>query len=179
MNRLPETVQLIADAAISAFQREGTGSDLLTEIYEWLEVDGWDELIAGDNEQMAVDLKDAQILFDDRELRKELDVPAGKPITDNERVSWARTQLQSRLDDEWITQLSIHTFPIFASDGSTAVIGCLIGIHGQGGPECEWQGLFATKDDFLSHLKARHYWITPLMGEIPDDVILKLWQDAR
>jgi hypothetical protein len=60
------------------------------------------------------------------------------------------------------------------------VIGCIVEIHGQAGPACQWEGLWKSRDDFLAAVgDGEGFWVTPMMGEIPDEVILKLWQKPK
>jgi hypothetical protein len=56
----------------------------------------------------------------------------------------------------------------------------LIEIHGQGGPVCEWWGIWKTPDDFYEAVGAGGFnWVIPRMGEISDHVILSMWEKKK
>lgn len=175
----PTELQPVLDAALHDFQEGKVNPDILKPIYEWLEVDGWEALINDLGEQMALNLGYlAQFQFNDSELRASMDIPDERPLTDEDRIRWGRSHIDRVLngDDEYLMP-SIHTYEVKASDGFKAVIGCIVEIHGQAGPACQWEGLWKSRNDFLEAVgEGDGYWVTPLMGEIPDDVILKLWQ---
>ncbi len=175
----PTELQPVLDAALHDFQEGKVNPGILKPIYEWLEVDGWEALINDLGEQMALNLGYlAQFQFNDSELRACMDIPDEQPLTDEDRIRWGRSHIDRVLngDDEYLLP-SIHTYEVQASDGFKAVIGCIVEIHGQAGPVCQWEGLWKSRNDFLEAVgEGDGYWVTPLMGEIPDDVILKLWQ---
>lgn len=179
VNKLPEFLQADCDEVVAAFNNGKTAPKNLEKIKEWLEVDGWDDLIADLGEQMAINLADlSQFDFNDQEARDSQDIPDDLPVTDEDRIRWGRNKIDSVLSEYDDCLLpSLHTYTLKASDGSTATIGCLVEIHGQGGPVCEWQGLWASREEFLDSLgKGGKYWVTPLMGDVPGEVILSFWE---
>jgi hypothetical protein len=179
INNLPEFLQADCDEVVAAFNNGKTAPKNLEKIKEWLEVDGWDDLIADLGEQMAIDLADlSQFDFNDQEARDSQDIPDDLSITDEDRIRWGRNKIDSVLSEYDDCLLpSLHTYTLKASDGSTATIGCLVEIHGQSGPVCEWQGMWSSREEFLdSFSKGGKYWVTPLMGDVPDEVILSIWQ---
>ena len=119
--------------------------------------------------------------FEESELRSELDIPKKTPISDQARIDWGRKCIDKVLDEyDGYLLPSLHTYELKASDGSTATMGCLVEIHGQSGPVTIWRGLWRFRDAFLHSLGNEYeYWVTPLMGDIPDEVILKLWKSSK
>jgi hypothetical protein len=178
-NKLPEFLQADCDALIAAFNKGKPAPQNLEKIKEWLELDGWDDLIADLGEQMALKLRYlAELQFNDGELRATEDIPEDLPVTNDDRIRWGRSQIDrvfNDYDDYFLP--SVHSYQLTATDGSTAILGCLVEIQGQGGPVCEWEGLWASREEFLNALgKHANYWVTPLMGDVPDEVILSLWE---
>lgn len=179
VNKLPKFLQADCDEVVAAFNNGKTALKNLEKIKEWLEVDGWDDLIADLGEQMALKLYYlAQHQFNDGELRASEGIPYDLAVTDDDRIHWGRTQIDRVFNDydDYLLP-SVHTYQLTATDGSTAIIGCLVEIQGQGGPVCEWEGLWASREEFLYALgKDANYWVTPLMGDVPNETILSLWE---
>ena len=176
---LPAYLQADCDEIVAAFNSGKPAPKNLEKIEEWLEADGWGDLIADLGEQMAINLTDlSQFYFNDQEARDSQDIPDDLPVTDEDRIRWGRNKIDSVLSEYDDCLLpSLHTYTLKASDGSIATLGCLVEIHGQGGPVCEWQGLWVSREEFLNSLgKGGKYWVTPLMGDVPDEVILSIWE---
>lgn len=179
---IPNDLQATCDEVVAAFHAGKEIPVSLEKIKEWLACDGWDELISDLGEQMAINLGFlSHFDFDENELRSELDIPKTTHVSDQDRITWGRDCI-NRVLNEYDGYLlpSIHTFELKASDGSTAIMGCLVEIHGQLGPVTNWRGLWSTRDEFLQSLrKDNEYWVTPLMGDVPDEVILSLWNASK
>lgn len=177
--KLPADLQKTCDEVVAAFHAGREFKEGIEKIQAWLEDEGWDDLIADLGEQMVINLGYlSQCQFCDSELRPEMDIPDDVPVTDRDRIQWGREKIDDALtgDDEYLLP-SLHTYTLEASDGSSSVIGCLVEVHGQSGPVCDWQGLWKSREDFLDSFRGDIYsWVTPLMGDVPDDVILSLWQ---
>lgn len=180
--KLPSDLQQTCDEVVAAFH---AGRDLhegVEKLQAWLELDGWDDLILDLGDQMVIKLYYlSQYTFNDHDLRSSFDIPDDDPVTDRDRIQWGREKIAEVLkgEDGYVLP-SLHTYTLEASDGSHAVIGCLIEVHGQAGPVCDWQGLWKSRDDFLDSFRSgRDLWVTPLMGEVPDNVILSVWHASR
>jgi len=181
-DQMPEHLQSVCDEVIAAFKANKPIPDSLNAITDWLTDDGWDALIVDLGDQMAVSLRAfADLQFDDRELRACEDIPEDLPITDKDRLQWGRSHINSIIndyDEYWMP--SVHTYELTSTEQETAVIGCLVKIHGQSGPVCNWQGLWESRDAFWAALgENNEFWVTPLMGDVPDEVILSLWQKPK
>jgi hypothetical protein len=180
--KLPADLQELCDKVIRAFTANKTAPEELEKIYQWLELDSWDALIADLGEQTALKLGYlAKLRFNDAELRASMDIPVELSVADADRLAWGRGHIDRVLagDDEQLLP-GLHTYTLEASDGSTAVLGCLVEVQGQGGPVFQWQGLWPSRESFLATLSQSYdYWVTPLMGDVPDAVILSLWQETK
>ena len=178
----PEHLQAACDEAIAAFKSGEPEPQSLEAIKEWLDVDGWDALIADLGDQMAINLTAlADDQFMDGELRANLDIPNDQPVTDADRLRWGREKIDEVLNnyDDYLLP-SVHAYQLVSSSGDTAWLGCLVEIHGQGGPACKWQGLWSTRESFWQALGENNaYWLVPLMGDVPDAVILSLWPKPK
>jgi len=180
--QFPNELKASLDQAMSDFLQGKSNLEILKPIYEWLEIDGWDALISDLGEQMVLNLGYlSEYKFSDTELKDWMGIPDDQILTDSDRLGWGRDLINRALKSDDDTLLaSIHTYAVTASDGTTGVIGCIVEIQGQAGPSCDWQGLWKTRNDFLAAVSDGKYcWVTPFMGEVPDDVILALWQKPK
>ncbi len=180
--QLPSDLQPVADAVLRDFAAGVEEPDGLTRICEWLEIDGWDSLIADPDEQYALKIDHiAQLRFSDGEVRYNLNIPEGVEIQDADRLSWARQWINYvQAGDDTYLLASLHAYRLIGSDGSFAFVGCLIEVHGQGGPVCKWWGLWRTPEEFYDAVgDGEDNWVTPRMGEISDQVILSMWQKPK
>jgi len=179
---LPKDLQTVADGLVTSYWNESKAFDGLIDIQNWLEVDGWDALISDLDQGMAINLGYlSELQFQDQELRLCMGIPNHQTLTDEDRIRWGRSHIDRVLAeyDEYLLP-SVHTYELRSLNGLKVVIGCIIEIHGQGGPVCQWQGVWPTRESFLEALgKDYQYWVTPLMGDVPDEVILSLWQKPK
>jgi hypothetical protein len=171
-------LQAAADEALREFAIGNNNPDVLSQIYEWLEADGWDALINDVGDQIAVMLRYiAENDFTDDEARCGLDLPNEVELKDSYRIKWARQRIErAQNGEDWNLGASLHTYKLIASDGSFAFIGCLIQSRGQWGDDCNWWGLWNSPQDFYDSVgKGGNTWVMPHMGEITDERILSMW----
>jgi len=181
-SHLPLDLQPVADDVLRDFAAGVEEPEGLSRICEWLEVDGWDSLIADLGEQNALKLGYiAHHEFSDAEARYNLDIPEDVEVQDADRLRWARQRIDdAQSGDDTYLLASLHAYRLIGSGGSSAFLGCLIEIHGQGGPVCEWYGLWRTPEEFYDAVGDGGYnWVTPRMGDISDQVILSMWQKPK
>jgi hypothetical protein len=175
---LPQELQSIADEAIRIFNSYGESSGL-DRIYEWLEVDGWDDLIADFEEQDALKINYiAEYKFSESELRAHIGLEDSEQVSDQDRLSYARDVIDDAISgSDGFLLASLHAYSLVSSKGQTAYVGCMISIHGQGGPHCDWWGLWPSKAAFYNAVcESGDYWVIPMMGEVTDEAILKRWK---
>lgn len=178
----PEHLQAACDEVIAAFKASKPQPKILESIKEWLEVDGWDALIADLGEQMAVKLRLLALMkFEDTELRDGEDIPDEDSVTDVDRVKWGHTQIDQVIADcDDYLFASVHAYELTSTQGDIVILGCLVDIQGQAGAVCDWQGLWPSRESFWQALGKNHeYWLVPLMGDVPDEVVLFLWQKPK
>ena len=176
--RLPQSIQDQADQAIDAYYSNRSDPEALKTVQEYLESDGWDELYAISNEATALNFGSfAQGYFYDSELRAHIGLSADEPISDTDRVEFARTEM-SRVVDEFDDLLvpSIVRCTIQDRRGREVVIGGYTEIHGQSGPATTWFDSVSSEEEFISQLFARELIPAEQIDQISDDQILKSWR---
>ncbi len=111
----------------------------------------------------------------DYELRWHLGLDEDAAVTDAMRIDYTR----DLLEEEWTfggeTIVAVATRSIEDADGRSCLIGYFEESHGQAGVACGWEGLFSDLDHWETHLKSigLHRYGGP--DEIPDDVILTIF----
>jgi hypothetical protein len=172
---IPEHLWPIRDAAIDHVLN-GTPEPELKPLYDWFEVDGWDAVInAWAHEDMALNLFYlAQNIFEDDEMAACEGIEVDE-ITDELRIKYAREIIEQGYEDEYLTP-SLHSCELKRADGDSVILGCVMEIHGQGGPYLNWWGLFKTQDDFYDSIRNSGYIIESDLEGISDEKILSLWE---
>jgi len=179
MNKIefPKELVGINDAIVAHIHNGADMPDNLEQLEKWLEEDGWDYLI-GDEGLIGygLDLYHlADFRFYDSELRYEYELDDSAEITDAMRVQYGNELIDRAIEDnEGDICPSIHCLEI-SSGNHSAFIGCLIEIHGQGGPVSYWQGAYKTQDEFLKAIRANHVVIFDEIKNIKDEEMLSLW----
>jgi len=180
MNKIefPKELISINDAIVAHIHNGADMPNNVEELENWLERDGWDYLI-GDEGFIgyAVDLHHlANFRFDDSELRYEYELEDTAQITDAMRVQYGNKLIDEAIaeNDGYICP-SVHCVEI-SSGGKSAFIGCLIEIHGQGGPVSYWQGAYKSQDDFLKAIRENHVVMFDEIKNIKDEEMLTLWK---
>ena len=146
-------------------------------IYEWLSVEGWDDLL-GDLDSWAINLDYlAQLKFDDNELKYYLEDTQDNQsfsVTNEMRLKYARELIDyETMHGELV---SINSYKLERTDGKFAYIGCYIETQGQFGAVPKWCGTFKSKEDFIDYIKDSGFIFADEFTSIPDEKILKLWK---
>jgi hypothetical protein len=163
---LPAELFPIRDAVI---QHVVSGSPIPSDlplITEWLRIDGYEELIRSweeNGEDICIEIKHLADKFSDEMMHDYADIEAGVTITDDMRID----HIKQMCSDYFIEAscwpvLTIHGYKVNTDDGQSAIIGYLIGVYGQGGPEVEYYGIFADKESFYKKLKEDSYLINDI-----------------
>lgn len=180
--RPPEELQPMIDALVAHAWGEGPAPKDIGPLYDWLTVDGWDALIAdlGDEMALMIDCL-ADLNFTDGEFRATVGKADDEPVTDAERVDYAR-QLIARIEageyDDYFYP-SVHAYPLTDRRGRQAVLGCTVEIHGQGGAVPNWDGAFVSRDAYMSYLSHHGYWLSSQIERLEDAQILAKWKEKE
>ena len=176
---LPSCLWPLRDAIVDHANGNAQEPQNLENLYEWLQNDGWDSLIGSDSEQeMALKLCElAQYQFLDSEFSVIEDLAPGEVITNSMRLSYAKGVIAMACsgDDGYLCP-TLHSYKLEHSDGSRAIVGASVEIHGQAGAVAVWQGVHSTRDNFFATMKRCDIWLIEDAKNIDDDSILRLWQ---
>ena len=175
---MPFNLKRITDSILKKFQVGFREPDGIQELYTWLEIDGIGELCADIGDQLAIRLNKMDLKFFDNSIRDHLYIPDEVEIADVHRLEWARSRIDVALTEQDPDLLaSIHTYPLQGSSGEVAYVCCIIEGDGLHKLEFDWWGLWATREEFYEAVgKQGCYWIAPWMGEMPDALILSIWE---
>ena len=183
MNKLPEELQKIQDLVVDHTNKHTPLPKNLNDLVSWYEDDGWDLLIGSwGSDHIGLKLFDLACLkFSDAELAANLDEP--EPITNELRVNYAREQISNAFENsDGYDCPSVHAVLISKKDGSSAVLGWTVEIHGQGGPVPEFLGVFSTKTNFYDSLKdfeRLDFLLDKDVESLTNEAILKLWASVN
>lgn len=114
--------------------------------------------------------------FHDDQMRWNLELPDNSPVSDQQRLEYARKVIDSYGNDSEDYPHFAQVIGLQSTDGRTAFFGYLSELGGQGGMYPECRGPFADLESFLSELRNTGWWIIKDGAcKIPDQAILKLW----
>jgi hypothetical protein len=138
----------------------------LSLITEWLGNEGYQVLISSwdkNGEDICIEIKHLADKFSDEMMHDYADIEAGVTITDDMRIDHIKYMCNYFFIEElcWPV-LTIHSYKVTRDDGQSAIIGYLMGVYGQGGPEFEYYGIFADKESFYKKLKEDSYLINDI-----------------
>lgn len=171
----PEQFRPIRDAVIDAGIRGDNPPDEISEIYKWLEGDGWSELVdRNPNGQMAIDV--SRLCEDDSELRAILDIDDSIEIKNSMRSAYTQQLLKEIVSGEIdydypeITYLKLEN-----EEGKSVVLGAVLAVQ-PGGWDVEWHGIFADEEQFIETMKLNGLWLLEAIELIDDNSILQFWR---
>jgi hypothetical protein len=175
----PPKIKALISHVLKEYKAGNHDPNGLNDLCKWLEIDGWDFLVGDPDEKYAISISYiANSDFSDKEARYNLDIPENVDLQDSDRIAWGRSRIDYAVSqgDGYLIP-SLNTYRLTGKGRHHVYIGCMIEVHGQGGPVCNWCGLWNSKEDFYASVtKDNAFWITELSGEIPDEVILSLWK---
>ena len=128
----------------------------------------------GDDYECVIRLRDLQ--FEDDEVRYEQDLPDDRPITNEQRLEYARRFIDTYDENGRHDPHFAECIELRRADGGAALYCCLTQMGGQSGLLPEWYGCHASREAFLAHLREQGWWALkdPAAG-IPDEKLLELW----
>ena len=144
----------------------------LQPFHDWLENDGWDEVVMSILGQFINLDHVADTFFYDSCLREYIDIDEGE-ITDQIRIDFAREKIDYAIS---ISEDSVHAIHISLDQSSSFYLLCVINGQGQGGWEVEWGYVYQTIDKLMASLET--YFLIDSQSASDTDII-KLWKDAE
>jgi hypothetical protein len=152
----------------------GNAPSGLALIQDWLEGEGWDQLV--DHWDGTVALKTSEAPYNDYGLRSDSELEDSRKIDDQERILFAKQWLDDAMQENHSHYLpSVHHCKITRSDGLSAMIGCTTQCYGQGGNVIEWHGAFKVLGDFLKYIGDNGYDLKIDPELIDASYIKKYW----
>ena len=155
--------------------------DDFSNVYEWLEDEGLDELLKASEDLIGVSIDEmSKDQFNDRNLRDWLGLPSNQKIDDEERIKF----ITERISEEGLESLgdyyfpSVVKYPTVTKDGRPGVIGGYALISGHG-PEFTWLGVFPDESQFYEHLKTVGIRLPSELLKLPPTDLLKWWRRGR
>lgn len=166
----PKPIQEVLDDLIRHLWDQNFPKPNLDSLSEWLEVDGWDDVVDGLHASYVYCDALAEF-FNDRVLMDYVDLRDLESITDADRLTYARNRV------EFLTQESMDSLHIIEIDSETlppAVLGVMLYYHGQAG-EASFHEIKAafTPEDYIKSKKG-----VLVMGndDLSDEEILQMWE---
>jgi hypothetical protein len=179
--QLPANFQPILDDAIRRFFDGLAPPEAISEVYDWLEFDGMDQLLKSSEDLIGVSIAEIADQFNDSNLRDWRGFPKTKKITDKDRVDF----IVESISEEGMGFLgeyrfpSVLKYPIVSQDGRTALIGGYALMCGQGGPEFTWLGVFADETQFYERLKVEGIRLPSELLNLPATELLTWWRKGQ
>jgi len=169
---LPDSLFSASDAVIDAFLNGRETEDALKQIKEWLELDGFENLLVDYDWVISID--NVASYWDDKEFALGW-LEDGVKITDQMRIEHARKMLISRFEDDHYDVVSCHSYKLENRHGQSVFICCTMMLI-PGGPEVTWQGLFSSEEEFRSNLKKSNCLTSYEINSLTDEQVLAFWQ---
>ena len=178
IRQLPPDIMEIAEQAIAHVLTGSPVPEKFKALEDWLESEGWDFMVgSGCVIDYGLNLSDLSYWrFDDKELAYEKGIDDSSQLTKDMRVAFARELIEEATGElDGSICPSIHCVEIEFNEKS-AVIGCLLEIHGQGGPTPCWQGIYRNREEFIKTLRSNGIVLLGQIHLIKDQEILTLWK---
>ena len=179
--RIPESFQSLVDALFTARSEDWSNNAALISLQEYLEGDGWDDLIEASSEGFVLNLHLlAEHRFDDAQARDELMLRPARPLTDSDRISYARDTIRTAIEglDGYFVP-SLIRCRLESRDGQTMILTGYSEIHGQAGPVTEWIGAFRTDTEIFDALRKNRLVSLADVEKISAREIMELWSRSR
>ena len=179
----PKALQPIRDAAVDHALAGSALPGRIQELYQWIE----ENFLSFELEVDFVwncdflHMEDfSEDLFSDATFRDWEGLDDDLPLTDAERVAWARKQIDERINtpDYGHPMPMIECFPIRKPDGGEAVVGCEAELQGQLGHVVSCFGVFRTPEECYGSLEAKGYVAVHDLDELSDHRILWYWSKS-
>ncbi len=175
VNRVPSEYSSIRDAIVAHALGEGpepAETEELEDFRNWLIYES--PAAGGDDLEYVIRLDDLE--FEDDEVRCGQDLPDDSPITDEQRLEFARRFIDTYDENERHDPHFAECVEFRRADGRSAFYCCLTQMGGQSGLLPDWRGCHASREAFLTHLRGSGWWILsdPAAG-IPDEKLLERW----
>lgn len=144
----------------------------LTPLGEWLEVEGWDEVISG-LYSSCIYSSNVMTYLNDETLMEHIDIVKRKDIKNSDRISFARNHIEYLLSD---SMDSIHSISIEFNDMPPADLCFTMYYHGQGGAKFDDFELCHSPEKFIKEFDGD---LITSPADLSDLQILDLWKKSE
>jgi hypothetical protein len=176
MMKLPSQLTIIRDQVVDHVRNGTPLPDNLSELINWYETEAWDDLVDGwGDEYIVLKLSSlAWLGFSDSELIANQE--SDEPVTNELRIAYARQLIAQTLEScDGYDCPTVHAVELKKDDGSTAVLGWTMEIHGQGGAVALYQGAFSDLEHFYQSLRDCDFLFPSEQDQLTDEAILGFW----
>jgi len=127
-----------------------------------------------DDFECVIRLRDLQ--FEDDQMRYDQDLPDDSPITNEQRLEYARRYIDTYDENGRHDPHFAEFIELLGADGRSTFYCCLTQMGGQSGLHPEWYGCYGSPEAFPTYLRVRGWRVLkdPAAG-IPDERLLDLW----
>lgn len=179
--KLPTSLLPISDQVIDHFYKKTPLPVNIGELVNWYEKEAWDDLLSGcgNDELIVLNLNHlAWLKFSDSELIANQE--SDEPVTNILRIKYARQLISKALENsDGYDCPTVHAVKLNKGDGSTAILGWTMEIHGQGGQVAIFQGAFADTEHFYQSLRNCDFLFSTEQDHLSDEAILELWEKPK
>ena len=176
---VPPEYEVIRDAMVTHALGEGAppeDDEMFREFQDWLFYEAGSSETDDDFELVV---RHNYFDFHDDQMRWKLELPDEAPISDQQRLEYAREVIDTYGNDSEDYPHFAQVIGLRRTDGNTAFFGYLSELGGQGGMYPECCGPYPDLESFLSELRKTGWWILKDGADkIPDKMILELWSQT-
>ena len=168
---LPSSLQKLAVDVINSVLNGSLPLPDLKPIEDWLEDEGWDEVVMSVQGSCVYLDHIASDFFNDDSVREHSDSD-DVHITDEMRVHFGRMFIDSRLEQ---SEDSVHAVELKVSPLPSVFLDCMIVGQGQGGWLIEWGSVYKSVNELLESYEK----VDAVIGastEVSDKRILEIWR---
>lgn len=178
---VPEHLWPARDAAIDFALNGGPAPESLGQLEQWFSDDFevWDNL---HSDAAAAQFDPALCVVTgilsqacESELRAELGLDEGAPVTDAMRIEFTRNVLSEELSLESEALVGVGRRWIAKGDGTRCLIGYIEEFQGQAGIHCAWKGVFSDEEAWAAYLAQEGYPKVANVDDVPDQALLNIF----
>ena len=165
----PSKLQKILDKAVLHLWDKEIPLPDLSPLEEWLETDGWDDVVSGIQGSYIL-LSEASEFLSDENLMEFLDIDQKLKITNDDRISFARNHMEFKISE---SMDSFHSIDIETKKMPSAVLCITLYYHGQGGALFHDISVCHSTADYLQDCNGE---IIMDPNDLSDLKIIEMWK---
>ena len=166
----------LRDAIVQSVFEDTPRPEILP-ITQWVEAAGADNLLDRflDTAVHYESIRFGDLLTEDA-LRDYFGLEADESVTDDDRVVFTRSILESCVEPGHHLQKAIHSYRLADSQGNEAFLGCLVSGSGfDNSLDLDWEGAYASEEKLLSALEDMGYIAARSLDDFSDTELLDIF----